>query len=362
MSLGRRAVAFSVLILVLSASAPGAALAESLNDVFNKLEQQYGLPQNILAKVANVESGGNPNAKAGSSSALGMFQWLTNSWEHATKALYGRALMPDERRNPVESARVTAFALAQAKARNGGLIQQAGVDMTLGLYMSHFLGQAGASKFFQAYVQNPGASAASLFPKEAGANSSVFGGRTLAGVLNFFANKLKVAGVSVNIAGNFVDGNGNSLAYSTASLGSGSFYPASYTPTGQDPGRTYQTNYQTTSNTGTSGASTGTYFPSNGASTSTASYVAIHASAIIIAQPQIVKRGVPIVVSWASVGMSDNNPCAVQQGPTVVGTGNSMTRVLPTNAASAIGRIIFTLSCTTAKGESAQQTTSVEIQ
>lgn len=369
MSFSKRTAAFVLLALVLLIVSPGTVLAESLNDVFNKLEQQYGLPQNILAKVANIESGGNPNAQAKGSSALGMFQWLTSSWENATRALYGRALMPGERRNPVESARVTAFALSQAKSRNGSLIQQAGVDMTLGLYMSHFLGQAGASRFFQAYIQNPGASAASLFPKEARANSSVFGGRTLAGVLNFFANKLKVVGVSVNVAGNFVDASGNSLAYSTDSLGANSFYPASYVPSGQDPGRTYQTNYQTTSGAGTTGTSgsggtqtSGTYFPSITAPTSTTPYVAVDASSIIIAQSQAVKRGTPIIISWASVGMSEESPCSVQQGPASIGTANSATRILATSAASAVGQIVFTLSCTTAKGATAQQSVAVDLQ
>jgi hypothetical protein len=307
--------------------------ATSLNQVFSEIESQYGLPAGILAKIAHVESGGNPNARSRYSTATGLFQWLEKSWLHASYALYGRALNLTSRTDPVTSAKVTAFTLAQAKTRNGSLIQQAGVDMSLGLYMGHFLGQAGAARFFSAYIQNPNADAASIFPREANSNAAVFGSRTLAQVLNFMANKLKVAGVSVNISGNFSDANGISMAYSNADVTPNDFFPKSFTPSPQASTFSPQNSAQLTQTPKTQDNS-----------------VNIPSASLIIAQPKEVRRGDPMVVSWTSVGMSAASPCVVfmekATGSAQIARGNEGTRRITTDATTALGTWNFRLQCT----------------
>jgi hypothetical protein len=232
--------AFSLSLVVLFA-VPAQLFADTnINQFFGQLEQQYQLPAGILAKVAQVESGGNPNAGSRNSSAVGLFQWLTNSWESASKALYGRPLDPSLRTSPVESAKVTAFALADAKAQLGPLISQTKIDMTVGLYLAHFLGVGGARAFLNAYIQNPGLSACSVLPKACASNGSVMN-RSLSGVVNYFAQKLQQPGV-INIAGNFQDGQGISYAYSSADLTSQNFLPAN-TKIGVDPQYDYPPTY-----------------------------------------------------------------------------------------------------------------------
>lgn len=49
----------------------------------NEIEQQYGLPQNLLAAVAFQESSFNPSAVNGSSGATGMFQLLPQYYPNA---------------------------------------------------------------------------------------------------------------------------------------------------------------------------------------------------------------------------------------------------------------------------------------
>ena len=169
-----RVLAGSFVLVVLIVA--GIVIADTtLNELFQQLEQQYQLPPSILAKVANVESSGNPNAGS-PNAAYGMFQFMPGTWFDATKALYGRALNGSVRTDPVESARVTAFWLKQAQNQAGGLIRQASVDTTLGLYMCHFLGTPGCTRFFQEYLRNPGQSAYAIFPKEGDANPTIIKG------------------------------------------------------------------------------------------------------------------------------------------------------------------------------------------
>lgn len=338
-----------------------------INEVFVQLEQEYQLPTGILAKVANVESGGNPNAGSGSSSAYGLFQWTLNSWYNITKQVYGQALNGEQRANPVTSAKMTAVALRQALTTNSGLMQQAKIDPTLGLYMCHFLGSGGCGKFFQAYIQNPGADATSMFPKEAASNRTVFGGRTLTGVLNFFAQRLKVAGVSVDLVGNFSDANGISMAYSNADVSPANFMPKSFVPPAQDPYRTYQTSYAPTQNQSLQTPSKITspqitsQLPKTGSGASTSYNAALQSAALLVAQPQRVRHGDPVLVSWSSVGMDPQTLCKVSSDGQVIAQKNSGSQVLQTTL-SQVGTLTFALSCTTQAGAQLQQTTTVRVE
>lgn len=374
----------SLIALFLLAGLAYADTITSLNTVFSQIEQIYNLPPGILAKIAHVESGGNPNATGGN--AAGLFQWLPGSWIGASRALFCNSANSDQtecgglnvnkRFSPVTSAKVTAFALAQARDRIGGLIQQAGVDMTLGLYMSHFLGIAGAQHFLQAYIQSPNALAASIFPREASANPSVFGGRTLAQLLNYEANKLQVAPPSINIAGNYSDANGISLAYSYADVAPGDFYPAgyvapkdtyytyptTYTPANQSQGLVapaqlvqpisvprLQTAAPTTA-TQTTGTTVGTGAASGSASGVPSAVSGISPVAIVLAQPQNTALGNPVLVSWTSVGMSTQSPCMLALDGTQATSSNAGSQIFSTKTLSA-GPHNFVLSCISLAGQ-----------
>jgi len=370
-------------------SAAVAYADTTINQVFAQLEQEYQLPAGILAKVANIESGGNPNAGS-PNAAYGLFQWQPASWYAASAALYRTGPLDlSKRSDPVTSAKVTAFALADARSKTGNLIQQANIDMTLGLYMSHFLGIGGATKFLQAYIQNPSAPAASLFPREAAANQSVFGSRTLGQVLAATAQKLQVSSASINISGNFADGNGVSLAYSDADVAAKDFMPKGFVPP-PDTSHTYPTTYtplpnpslQTPSSqlatpqltsalakiagaglTGQAAAGSataqnagGTQVPAVGQSSS----VTGSSVAFLMVQPQQVSLGNPVVVSWSSVGMSTQTPCQISGNGQSFAQTNTGSQIIPT-ASLAPGTFTFTLSCTAQGGAQVQQSASVTV-
>ncbi|GGB23583.1 hypothetical protein GCM10011380_11640 [Sphingomonas metalli] len=189
--------------------------------------QRTGVDFDYLMGQARVESGLNASARAGSSSATGLYQFIESSWlavmkkhgaEHglswAADAISqtgsGRYTVSDPAtRRAILNLRndpATASLMAASHAADNG---QA-ISATLGreatgtdLYMAHFLGIGGASKFLSAMEANPSASGAALFPSAARANRSVFfeadgSARSLGEIYRRFAGKLGQGADSVS--------------------------------------------------------------------------------------------------------------------------------------------------------------------
>ncbi len=177
-----------------------------------------GVDFTYLLHQARVESGFDANARARTSSASGLYQFVEQSWlgtvkrhgeEHglgwAADAIErgrdGRMRVADSdlrqaildlRRNPEASAAMAAeFASdnrATLEARLGHTVEP--VD----LYLAHFLGSGGATRFLKNFEADPDRSAAELFPAAARANRAVFfardgSARTLGDVRERFAAK-----------------------------------------------------------------------------------------------------------------------------------------------------------------------------
>jgi hypothetical protein len=347
---------FLVIVLLV---APNVILAAtSFDQVLADLEQQYQIPSGCLAKVAKAESGGNPNAKNPGSTASGMFQWLTSSWAGASRRITpdGRPLDPSQRFNPSVAAKVTAASLRDSQNLIGGLIQQAGIDGCLGLYMAHFLGPAGARAFLRAYIQNPQQSACTAFPRECAANRGFMGGKTLAGLLQEASRRLGTGG-SINVAGNFEDQNGNPYSRTNADIPANAYLPRS-TPIPFNTERTYPTNYDSSGRPILDGSSTS---PTN-------SVQAVgDAVSHLLVQPRQVSKGSSIIVSWTSVGMSKTKPCKVSQeggaGRVVIAEANEGTRVVPTKTEDAAGTWRFFLACTSVSDvQESEQTATISVQ
>ena len=171
-----------------------------------------GVNFSYLMAQAAVESGYRPDAKAGSSSAEGLYQFLKGTWlnvvrDHGAKhglGEYSRALEKGTvdpkteqailalRRDPTMSA-----LLAAEHARDNKTRLEQSVGGRVGdtdLYLAHFLGANGAEKFLKNLRADPGRGAAELFPDAAQANRAVFyeqgRARSLGEVRSFLANKL----------------------------------------------------------------------------------------------------------------------------------------------------------------------------
>lgn len=150
--------------------------------------------QSYLKTTALMESGGNATAKAGTSSAGGMFQFLDTTWTETVKAM-GKNYTLQDKYDPVKATEVMAyFTTKQQKQLELGTGKKAS---STDLYMAHFLGAGGAVQFINAMSTNPNDIAARIFPAPAGANRSIFFDgarpRTLQEVYNLMGAKVSKA-------------------------------------------------------------------------------------------------------------------------------------------------------------------------
>jgi muramidase (phage lysozyme) len=127
--------------------------------------------QKYLQATALIESGGNANAKAGTSSAGGMFQFIDSTWTQMTKEM-GKNYSLQDKFDPKKSAEVMEYFTQKQKAQLEKGTGRAASNTDL--YMAHFLGAGGATKFLNAKSQDPNQSAAMLDPKAAAANKSIY--------------------------------------------------------------------------------------------------------------------------------------------------------------------------------------------
>ncbi len=210
--------------------------ADDVRAAIGQAAQSTGVNFSYLMAQAKSESGLNPNAKASGSSASGLYQFLDQSWlgvvkAHGAEHGYGWAAdaitakrgggysVDPSMRQAVMSLREQAgpsalmaasYAADNASSLSNSLGRQVnGTD----LYMAHFLGLGGATKFLRAQCNNGSACAASMFPQEARANRTIFYGkdgspRTLDQVYAIMGHKLD----------NAVDGS-DSATVQTASNG-----------------------------------------------------------------------------------------------------------------------------------------------
>ena len=180
-----------------------------------------GVDFTFLMGTAKRESGFNPAAKARTSSASGLFQFVDQTWlatlkKHGSKYGYARyadlisqgadgryRVQGDEARKAVlglkmdpHAASLMAGELASDHASY--LRGRVGRTPTAGeLYAAHFLGPQGSARLIEAATTSPGASAAAMFPEAAQANRSIFykDGRAVT-VGEVYANLTKTGGTT----------------------------------------------------------------------------------------------------------------------------------------------------------------------
>ncbi len=178
-----------------------------------------GIDFNYLLGQAQVESGLNANAKAGTSSASGLYQFIDQSWLSVVKkhgAEHGLGWAADSiqtgangRLNVSDPGTRQAILNLRSDPETASLMaaesaadNKASIEATLGrtatgtdLYMAHFLGLGGARNFLKTLEGNPDRTGAGLFPAAAAANRNVFYDqagqpRTLSQIYERFAAKL----------------------------------------------------------------------------------------------------------------------------------------------------------------------------
>ncbi|MEQ9146485.1 MAG: hypothetical protein RLO08_19205 [Parvibaculaceae bacterium] len=175
-----------------------AASPRDVTQAVARASDATGVDFDYLMQTAMRESGLETTAKARTSSAAGLFQFIDQTWldvvkrnganfglGHHAQAIEtgpdGRHFVSDpakreeilaERYNPVSASLMAGALTRDAENR---MESELGRDVSNGeLYMSHFLGTGGAIDFIQATEIAPGRKAADLFPRAAAANKPIF--------------------------------------------------------------------------------------------------------------------------------------------------------------------------------------------
>ena len=175
-----------------------AAQQASVLSAVRVASERTGVDFQYLLETAKRESSLNPDAKASTSSAAGLFQFIEQTWlstiarygdQHGLQQETSAITRQSNGRYQVENPQtreailnlrfnpqIAATMAARLTAENGAGLEKAisGITEQSGpaaLYAAHFLGVKGAITLFQA---PPNASAATLFPAAAKANPSLF--------------------------------------------------------------------------------------------------------------------------------------------------------------------------------------------
>jgi hypothetical protein len=183
----------------------GLKAPENVLNAIKKASAQTGVNFAYMLQQAGVESSFNPQAKAKTSSASGLYQFLSSTWMDMV-GRYGEKYGIDTdgmskkqilalRSDPEISAHMAAeFASENEQYLNktwGGKVG------STELYLAHFMGAGGAAAFLKARDENALQPAADLMPQAARSNRNVFfdkSGRakTIDEVYAFFDKKFTV--------------------------------------------------------------------------------------------------------------------------------------------------------------------------
>jgi len=175
-----------------------ANAASQVTGAIQQAARSTGTSFEYLLTTARIESNLNPAAKAPTTSASGLYQFIDQTWLATVKeagpshglgryaaaivpTLDGHFDVPDPamrdaimklRADPTASA---VMAGAFTRTNSALLSSTLGRAPTEGeLYIAHFLGRDGATKLVSAAASTPQPAAADLFPQAASANKSIF--------------------------------------------------------------------------------------------------------------------------------------------------------------------------------------------
>lgn len=168
----------------------GAKIASAIQNASAKT----GVDFSYLLKQAQIESSFKTDVKASTSSATGLYQFIDKTWLSMVNKYGDKYGLSDLASQINDKGKVACNTvkkeilelrkdpeLCSLMAAELAADNKAHLEKTTGktagateLYMAHFMGPSGASKFLNALDKNPNASAANLFPDAARANKNVF--------------------------------------------------------------------------------------------------------------------------------------------------------------------------------------------
>lgn len=203
-------------------------IPRNVYNAIQKASTATGVNFSYMVEKAAVESSFDTNAKAKTSSATGLYQFIESTWlsmvnkhgdkyglsEYADKISdNGKVASAADRREILalrKDPEIASYMAAELASGNQRYLQDhVGGDIgSTEMYMAHFLGAGGASGFLNAMKKSPNMMGADLFPKEARSNRGVFYDqktgtpRSLKEIYAFFDKKFDSTASKTNFAAN----------------------------------------------------------------------------------------------------------------------------------------------------------------
>jgi hypothetical protein len=144
--------------------------SETVVQAIDKASELVGVDRSLMYAMAKQESNFNPNAKAGTSSAKGLYQFINATWEEMVKK-YGSKYPILVQKGPTDPE-ASAIAGALYIKENSAILSSAGIPIDgTTIYASHFLGPGGAKNLLTA---NPNEYAYKILPNAAASNKNIF--------------------------------------------------------------------------------------------------------------------------------------------------------------------------------------------
>lgn len=117
-------------------------------------EPAYATLDTVIKRILVVESGGDPNAKNKQSSAMGLGQFLNETWLEMIRA-YRPELTRGRSKGEIlelrRDAELSREITARFAERNAAILKRRGLPVTAGtVYLAHFAGSAGAAAILSA--------------------------------------------------------------------------------------------------------------------------------------------------------------------------------------------------------------------
>ncbi len=187
----------------------GGQAPKGVLNAIEKASAKTGVDFAYLVQQAGAESSFDPNAKAKTSSATGLYQFIESTWlntieKHGYKhgiSTEGKSRQQvlNMRKDPQIAANMAAeFASDNEKFLNDHWAKGEKEIGSTELYLAHFLGASGAAGFLNARDESPLQKAAYIFPEAAKANKNVFyepatgRARNFDEIHAFFDNKFQI--------------------------------------------------------------------------------------------------------------------------------------------------------------------------
>lgn len=172
----------------------------SILTLLDEVSAETGVNPDLLKTVAAIESGLDPNAKAETSTATGLFQFIKSTW-NAVVGKHGSKYGIPKNANPLDPKYNALMGAEYIKDNAEKLASSNKKPNATDVYLAHFLGAGGARRFLSA---NPYTTAANMMPAAAKANRNIFYSstgrpKTVGEIYDDFNNKMYTKAIAFGI-------------------------------------------------------------------------------------------------------------------------------------------------------------------